>query len=56
MRSYDDVSFTEFDHNFNFIPDNILLDVVANLRNYKNCSYCLLDFVRDRIVDSLMEQ
>ena len=29
-KSHDDVAFTEFDHNPNFILDNILLDVVVH--------------------------
>jgi len=28
-RSHDDVAFAEFDRNPNFVPDDILLDVVA---------------------------
>jgi hypothetical protein len=55
-RSLDDVAFAEFDRNPNFIPDDILPDVVARLRNLGNCSPCRMDFVRDEIVDSLMEQ
>jgi hypothetical protein len=31
-RSFDNVSFAEFDHNLNFIIDDILPDVVAPLR------------------------
>jgi uncharacterized membrane protein len=53
---HDDVAFAEFDRNPNFVPDNILLDVVARLGNYENCSPCRMDFVRDEIVDSLMKQ
>ena len=55
-RSLDDVAFAEFDHNPNFVPDDILPDVVARLRNQGNCSPCRMDFVRDEIVDSLVEQ
>jgi hypothetical protein len=55
-RSLDDVAFAEFDHNPNFFPDDILPDVVARLRNQGNCSPCRMDFVRDEIVDSLVEQ
>jgi hypothetical protein len=50
-RSLDDVAFAEFDRNPNFVPD-----VVARLRNQENCSPCRMDFVRDEIVDSLVEQ
>jgi hypothetical protein len=32
-RSLDDAVFTEFDRNFNFVPDYILPDVVALLKN-----------------------
>jgi len=55
-RSYDDVTFTEFDRNPNFVPDNILPDVVARLRSYGNCSSYWMDFICDGIVDSLIEQ
>jgi hypothetical protein len=37
-RSLDDVAFTEFDRNPNFVPDDILFDVVARLRNQRNYS------------------
>jgi len=56
MRSHDDVTFAKFDRNPNFVPDDILLDVVARLGSHGNCSPCQMDFVRDRIVDSLIEQ
>jgi len=52
-RSLDDVTFVEFDR---FVPDDILHDVVTRLRNQGNCIPCRMDFVRDEIVDSLMEQ
>jgi hypothetical protein len=55
-RSLDDIAFTEFDRNLNFVLDDILHDVVARLRNQENCSPCRMDFVRDEIVDSLMKQ
>jgi hypothetical protein len=55
-RSFDDVAFAEFDRNLNFDPDDILPDVVARLRNQGNCSPCRMDFVRNEIVDRLMEQ
>jgi hypothetical protein len=51
----DDVAFIEFDRNFNFIPDYILPDVVVYLRNKKNCSPCRMYFLRDGIVNSLIE-
>jgi hypothetical protein len=55
-RSLDDVAFAEFDRNLNFILDDILPDVVARLRNHEKYSPCLIDFVRDEIAQSLMEQ
>jgi hypothetical protein len=53
--SLDDVTFVEFDHNPNFVSDDILSDIVARLKNQENCSPCRMDFIRDEIVDSLME-
>jgi len=32
-RSLDDVAFAEFDRNPNFVPDDILPDLVARLKN-----------------------
>jgi hypothetical protein len=55
-RSLDDVVLAEFDRNPNFVLDDILLDVVARLRNHEKCSSCWIDFVRDEIAHSLMEQ
>jgi len=54
--TFDDITFVEFDRNSNFVYNDILPDVVVRLRNQKNYSHCLMDFVRDGIVDSLMEQ
>jgi hypothetical protein len=54
-RSLDNVAFVEFDRNPNFIPEDILPDVVVLLRNQGNYSPCRMDFVRDEIVNSLME-
>jgi len=50
------VIFAEFDCNFNFVSDDILLDFVARSKNHKNCSSCPMNFVRDGIVNSLMKQ
>jgi hypothetical protein len=55
-RSHDDVAFVEFDRNPNFVPNDILPDVVTRSGSYGKCSPCQMDFVRDRIADSLMEQ
>jgi len=55
-RSHDDITFAEFDCNSNFILDDILPDVVARSGRHENCNPCRMDFVRDGIADSLMEQ
>jgi len=55
-RSLDNVAFAEFDRNPNFVPGDILPDVVVHLKNQENYSHCRMDFVRDEIIDSLMEQ
>ena len=54
--SFDNVTFAEFDHNLNFILDDILPDVIARLRNHEKYSPCWIDFARDKIAHSLMEQ
>jgi hypothetical protein len=52
----DEVAFAQFDRNLNFVPDYILPDVVARLKNQENSSPCRMYFIRDGIVDSLIEQ
>jgi hypothetical protein len=54
--SHDDIAFVEFDRNPNFVSDDILSDVVARSRSHGNCSSYRIDFVRDGIANSLMEQ
>jgi len=53
---HDDVVFTEFDRNPSFVPNDILPDFVACSKNHEKYSPCQMNFVRDRIVDSLIEQ
>jgi hypothetical protein len=53
---HDDVVFVEFDRNFNFISDDILPDFVARSKNHENYSPYRMNFIRDKIVDKLMEQ
>ena len=53
---HDDVAFVEFDFNFNFVSDDILPDFVARLKNHKNYSPYQMNFIRDEIIDKLMEQ
>jgi len=55
-KSHDDEAFAEFDHNFNFVPDDILYDVVAHSRSHGNWSPYRMDFISDGIAYSLMEQ
>jgi len=38
------------------IPDNNLLNFIAGSKNHQNCSSYRMNFVRNGIVDSLMEQ
>jgi hypothetical protein len=54
-RSHNDVAFAKFDCNLNFVPDDILPDVVARSGSHGNYSHCRMDFVRDGIIDSLIE-
>jgi hypothetical protein len=55
-RSHNNIAFAEFDCNPNFIPDDILPNVVARSGSHENYSLCRMDFVRDEIADSLMKQ
>ena len=55
-RSFNNVAFAEFDRNLNFILNDILPDVVARLRNHGKYSPCWIDFVRNEIAHSLIEQ
>jgi hypothetical protein len=53
---YDDVIFVKFDCNFNFVSDDNLSDFVARSKNHENCSPYRMNFIRDEIVDKLIEQ
>jgi hypothetical protein len=50
-RSHDDVTFTKFNRNPNFVPN-----IIARSGSHVNYSPCRMDFVCDGIVDNLMEQ
>ena len=52
---HDDVAFAEFDRNFNFISNDILPDFFARSKNHGNYSPYQINFIRDEIVDKLME-
>ena len=55
-RSHDDVAFAKFDSNHNFVPNDILPDIVIHSGSYRICSFYWMDFVCDEIADNLMEQ
>jgi len=48
--------FVKFHSNSNFIFDYILFDVIVRLRNQKNYSLCRMYYIRDGIINSLIEQ
>jgi hypothetical protein len=48
--------FVKFNCNSNFIPNYILFDVIVRLRNKKNYSFYRMYYIRNIIVDSLIEQ
>jgi hypothetical protein len=50
------VAFAKFDRNSNFIPNDILHDIVARSGSHGNCSPYRMDFVCDEITNSLMKQ
>jgi hypothetical protein len=45
----------EFNRNFNFVSDDILLDFVARSKNLENYSPYQMNFIRDEIIDKLIE-
>ena len=45
----------EFDHNSNFVSDDILPDFVARSKNHGTYSPYRMNFVRNEIINSLME-
>jgi len=51
-RSLNDIAFAEFDRNLNFIPDNILPDVVTRLKNQENYSPYRMNFIGEEIINS----
>ena len=54
-RLHNDIAFAEFDRSFNFVPDDILYDVVSCSGSHENRSPCRIDFVRDGIANRLIE-
>jgi hypothetical protein len=55
-RLHDDIGYAEFDCNSNFIHDDILPDVVTRSGSYGISRPGQMNFVRDGIADSVMEQ
>jgi hypothetical protein len=51
-KSHDNVTFIEFDFNFNFIPNNILSDIVTRSENHENYSFYRMNFIYNGIADS----
>ena len=45
----------EFDHNSNFVSDDILSDFIARSKNHGNYSFYQMNFIRDEIINKLME-
>ena len=52
---HDDLTFVEFDHNSNFVFDDILPDFVTRSKNHENYSTYRMNFIRNEIIDNLME-
>jgi len=55
-RSQDDAIFSEYDRNPNLIPDDFLPDIVHRSAIQGSQRPSRMDFVRDGIANSLMEQ
>jgi hypothetical protein len=55
-RSQDDEVFSEYDRNPNLIPDDFLPDIVQVSAVQGSQRPSRMDFVRDGIANSLMEQ
>jgi hypothetical protein len=53
-KSQEDVVFTEYDRNSNFILDDILTDVVPRSQNQGNQRPSRMNYVHDGITNSLM--
>ena len=53
---HDNLAFVEFDRNSNFVSDDILPDFVTRSKNHENCSPYRMNFIRNEIIDKLIEQ
>jgi hypothetical protein len=45
----------EFNRNSNFVSDDILPDFIIRSKNDENYSFYQMNFIRDKIVDKLIE-
>ncbi|KAG5233162.1 protein ALP [Salix suchowensis] len=55
-RSQDDITFAEYDRNPNFVPEDILPDVVPRSNSQRSQTRSRMDLVRDGIASSLMRE
>ena len=55
-RSQCDITFAEYDRNPNFIPEDILPDIVPRSNNQGSQTRSRIDLVRDAIASSLMRE
>ena len=53
-KSQEDIVFTEYDRNPQFVPDDFLADVVSRSQSQGNHRPSQMNHVRDGIADSLM--
>jgi hypothetical protein len=51
---HDDIAFAEFNSDSNFVLKYFLPDFFARSKNHENYGICRMNFVCDRIVDSLI--
>jgi hypothetical protein len=48
---HDDIVIIEFDRNFNFISETILLNVNIYLKNYKNYNFYRMNLIESNMFD-----
>ena len=55
-KSQGDITFTEYDRNPNFVPEDILPDIVSRSNSQRSQTRSRMDLVRDGIASSLMKE
>ena len=55
-RSQGDITFAEYDSNLNFVPEDILADIVSRSNSQGSQTRSRIDLVRDGIASSLMRE